>query len=103
MHAITDSVLPTPHSVDIDDPLNVTPVKADASVANPSSVRDRRRPGRLEQVSPALIPLLREPTRYVDDPGFDSDLLAPARGVLVGLLISVPLWALIGLGIWLVL
>jgi hypothetical protein len=103
MHAITDSVLPTPHTVDIDGPLNVTPDKGDASVANPSGVRGRRRPGRPEQVSPALIPLLREPTRYVDDPGFDSDLLAPARGLVVGLLLSVPLWALVGLGIWFVL
>lgn len=31
-----------------------------------------------------------------------TDPLAPARGILLGCLLSVPLWALIGCAVWLV-
>jgi hypothetical protein len=33
----------------------------------------------------------------------DADPLAPARGIMVALLLSVPLWALIGLALWFIL
>ncbi len=65
---------------------------------------DRRRPGRIE-VSQALLPLLRAeheplgPTlASIDIDLIDAeggDMLAPSRGIGLGLLLSVPLWALI--------
>ena len=83
------------------------PLKADSAetgaVAPPSVVQDRRRLGRVQQVSPALIPLLRDPAHYVDaDLDEDTNPLTPARGVMIGSLISVFLWAFIALGCWLV-
>jgi hypothetical protein len=83
--------------------LKSAPATAGESVTYASGVLDQRRPGRLEKVSPALIPLLREPAECADGLDFDSDPLAPARGIVVGLLLSVPLWGLIGLGVWFVL
>jgi hypothetical protein len=81
--------------------LNAAPAKTGA-IATPSVAQDRRRPGRAEQVSSALIPLLREPAHGFDTHlNIDTDPLAPARAILVGSLVSVPLWTLIGLGVWL--
>jgi hypothetical protein len=74
---------------------------------------ERRRPGRVEFTNPHVIALLREPTAF--DPAVsveisgvedlstaddDSDNLAPAKGILAGLLLALPLWALIGAGAW---
>jgi hypothetical protein len=91
----------------IDPLLNTEPAKAGAFASDVAAVPDQRRPGRLDQVSPALLPLLRDPAQCVDTASCvgtasyeDSDLQAPARGIVVGLLLSVPLWALFGLGIW---
>jgi len=39
-------------------------------------------------------------TRPETAPGDDADDVRAARGVAIGLLLSVPLWALIGLGLW---
>jgi len=87
----------------IDPPLNAAP-PAPGAVATPSAVQDRRRPGRAEDVSSALLPLLRDPVQCVDtDLDIDTDPLAPARGVVFGLLLSVLVWALVGLGVWLIL
>jgi hypothetical protein len=77
----------------INDPLNTHP--------NPTPhgglrFSDRRRPGRLKQISTDLIPLLRtEAAQYVDP----ADSLAPARGIAGGLLLSALLWALVGLAV----
>jgi hypothetical protein len=65
---------------------------------------ERRRPGRKTIVNPALLPLLRGSAA----PALDQDLddqsenpLRPAKGVLVGLLISGLIWTLVGsLLIW---
>jgi hypothetical protein len=71
--------------------------------------KDRRRPDRPNQISPHLLPLLR--TSEIGDAAasgtadgllFD-DGLAPAKGIAVGLLLSVPLWAVIGGIVWAVL
>lgn len=88
--------------VDLPDTLpNTEPAKAGAVDADVAVAPDQRRPGRLDRVSPALLPLLRDPAQCVDAASCeDSDLQAPARGIVVGLLLSVPLWALFGLGIW---
>jgi hypothetical protein len=91
----------------IDPPLNTEPAKAGAFAADVSAVPDQRRPGRLDRVSAALIPLLRDPAQCVDAASYadivsyeDTDPRPPARGIVIGLLLSVPLWALFGLGIW---
>ena len=63
-------------------------------------VKDRRRPRRSDQVSPHLISLLRNPAADtltlpasdVDTP-LSGDDLRPARGIIVGSLLSLPLWA----------
>ena len=65
---------------------------------------ERRRPGRIEHPSRALIPLLRHPTV-----GFDTDAdnegqqpsdehRAP-RGIVFGVLLSLPIWVLIIVGV----
>jgi hypothetical protein len=65
---------------------------------------ERRRPGRTENVNPALLPLLRGSEAPALDPdGYSENPLAPATGIMVGLLISGLIWTLIGsLLIWLV-
>jgi hypothetical protein len=78
------------------DELVVTGARLSGPPAQAAS-SDRRRPGRIGNVSPALIPLLRA-TTVPDDDG-----LAPARGIMVGLLLSMVLWATIGGAAWLVL
>jgi hypothetical protein len=75
---------------------------------------ERRRPGRIETSNPHLIKLLRRPeeispaiedeaievlsTRIQDE--IDTDLLAPAKGIILGLAISIAIWVLIGLAGW---
>jgi hypothetical protein len=91
--------------VDLIDPLlKAAPAQASASVANPSAVPDPDRPGYLERVSPPLKPRPGESGQCVNTVlDKATDPLAPSRGIVVGLLLSVPLWAFIGLGVWFVL
>ncbi len=79
--------------------------------STPAEIKDRRRLGRNDQVNPYLIPLLRDPTA-VDIPAPPpcetealplSDQLAPARGIAFGLVLSVPLWAVVAGAVWAVL
>jgi len=83
------------------------PDLAPAPVATAS--KDRRRPGRHDQASPHLIPLLRTSeieAAAASDTGDElpfEDALAPAKGIAVGLLLSVPVWAAIGKIVWAVL
>ena len=88
------------------EPLRVTrpePVRAPAASAAPTG---RRRPGRPDQVSPNLVPLLRTSPMIEAVPAFEGadgpadDALTPARGIAVGLVLSVPLWAMIGGVVW---
>lgn len=72
------------------------PPSSSAPSAETTVVADRRRPGRLEQVSSELVPILRG---QIPDPApaeplqFDQpDQLAAARGLAVGVLLSAPLW-----------
>jgi len=82
------------------------------TTATPTLV-ERRRPGRVEFTNPHVLALLRDPT--AGDPGTsaeiseqledlgtseDDDNLAPAKGILTGLLLALPFWALIGAGAW---
>jgi len=79
--------------------------------STPAEIKGRRRLGRNDKVSPHLIPLLRDPAA-VDIPAPPlcetetpplSDQLAPARGIAFGLVLSVPLWAVIAGAVWAVL
>lgn len=69
-------------------------------------IDDRRRPARLDCVHPTLIPLLRgafTPDLLLPeetDVPLGRGYLAPAQGIAVALALSVPLWAVIGLGVW---
>jgi len=81
------------------------------SVATPAVSDGRRRPERPKQVSPHLVPLLRDPAEpelsgpllgTAEVMSFNEDLLI-ARGFGVAMLLAVPAWAGIGLIIWLVL
>jgi len=75
---------------------------------------ERRRPGRVEFTNPHVVAMLRDPTALdpaaaaeisgpVEDLGTTSDgydSLASARGIVTGVLLALPLWALIGAGAW---
>jgi hypothetical protein len=60
---------------------------------------DRRRPGRIESPSLALISLLRHPTVVIDTDADYHDL-RPSEGIVRGVLLSVPLWAFIISGVF---
>jgi hypothetical protein len=97
MHVITDSVA-APRFANTPE---VAPAEASTPVGTPS---DRRRPGRLEQVSPTLVPLFRGAAQNVHI-DLDIDYTAPlaaARGIALGTCLAVPLWALIGVAGWLI-
>src|SRR5450631_3717553 len=59
---------------------------------------DRRRQGRIENISPNLIPLLRQPTVVAEPTPAGDDLRLP-KGIAFGILLAIPLWAAIIVGI----
>ena len=83
-----------------------------------SAIRERRRPGRAESANPALIPVLRgefAPDELLatercdeapggtaaDDASSDTrDELAAARGIMLGAVLSLGAWAIIGAITW---
>jgi hypothetical protein len=86
---------------------------AEGQTTVPDTFIERRRPGRLEYNSPQLIEMMRAPTKL--DPATsvdisiplqnlgtedDGDNLATAKGILTGVVLALPLWALIGAGAW---
>ena len=69
--------------------------------ATRSEVAERRRPGRLDHVSPELVPLLRGDTPVPPDAPVqfgEPDQLRGARGVTLAVAISAALWAAIAYG-----
>lgn len=72
----------------------VTEVEASAAQAV-ADAADRRRPGRVENVSPALIPILRTPDPAVDIEFDEVDQAAAVRGLAFGVLLSAPIWVAI--------
>jgi hypothetical protein len=70
----------------------------------------RRRPGRIDNVNPSLIPLLRGTVSPdIEDPvagipevpatmDVDEDAMAPVRGIIFGIALSVPIWAVLIFG-----
>ena len=79
----------------------VTEIEAGSATVTAVEVTDRRRPGRVENVSPALIPILRsaDPESAIE---FDEvDQAAAVRGLAFGVLLSAPIWVAIAyLGMW---
>lgn len=80
-------------------------------VATPAGIKDRRRPGRNNQVNPHLIPLLRDPATAdipaslpgeVEAPPL-GDGIVPAQGIVFGLALSVPVWVWVAGVVWAVL
>jgi len=76
--------------------------QAAEQVPTPARVKDRRRPGRSDQVDPHLIPLLRNPaTMNISTPSPLEvnasppleDNLTPIQGIIFDIVSSVPLWA----------
>ena len=73
-----------------------------------TALKTRRRPGRRDQVSPDLVPLLRSPTTAdicepslgEADAQFIEDNLASVKGIMFALVLSVPLWAGIVFAVW---
>ena len=67
---------------------------------SPAPATDRRRPGRLKDVSPHLTPLLRfrpsaeqiAAARRDPAESEDDDDLRPARGIALGVLVSLAFW-----------
>ena len=83
---------------------------ATEQVPLPIRVKSRRRPGRNNRVSPHLVPLLRNPATVnippptgVLDLSFPADDFALLRHIGFGLLLSVPLWAIVVAIVWMVL
>ena len=67
---------------------------------------DRRRPGRSNDVSLNLVPLLRgeaAPDLLVSDeidPSYGLEHATPMFGIAVALVMSIPLWGVLGLVAW---
>ena len=86
-------------------------LRATEHVPAPAQVKDRRRPGRNNQVTSHLVPLLRDPvTMDVPTPSPDNvnilplkDDLTPIQGIIFSLVSSVPLWVVIVGIVWAVL
>ena len=81
----------------------IRPGKRLTSAISRPEFRGRQRSGRIPNLNPNLIPLLRDPSeidlQQEDLQTFpiskqDGDL-DPARGILFGILLSVPLWAIL--------
>ena len=88
------------------EPLEAAKPDLVPAAAASAASKDRRRPGRPDQASPHLIPLLRTSemeaaaaSNPADGLPFE-DALEPARGIAFGLVLSVPLWAAIGGIVW---
>ena len=67
--------------------------------ASDPQVVERRRPGRIAHVSPALIPLLRDSNVLPDSGESPENAMAPVRGIVFGVLLSALFWATL---IWII-
>jgi len=92
---------------------DMTGLTPEAAFGSQLTTVDRRRPGRVQNVSPELLPLLRKPVpdaaevealllepsadpQAAPELGIDVDNpLAPARGLLAAVALSVPMWLII--------
>ena len=75
----------------------------------PREHKDRRRPGRPDHVNPNLIPLLRGkavPALLASDgldPPYGPEHATPLLGIAVSVILSIPLWGVLGLLAWAIL
>jgi hypothetical protein len=85
----------------------VGPLKGNVQASSGETAIERRRPGRIEDVSPEPVELLRNPATVEIQDVAQADLirtdpkrddLGVARGLVVAL--AIPLWCLIGLAVW---
>ena len=83
----------------IADPSVIAPTQSPSPVA-----ADRRRPGRVNYTNPTLVDLLRappdataEPAETVEEP---EDGLAPARGIVLGVMIGAVMWGMLAASLW---
>jgi hypothetical protein len=73
--------------------------------SGPATAEERRRAGRFEGASPNLIPLMRGSCTLIEGKGgsdlvrFGSDQSAPARGIIIGVIISAVIWVVLFLAI----
>ena len=81
---------------------DLSELEAAAAVTNTAVAKDRRRPGRQDDVSAELIPILRGTEPPVEFELENVDQTAALRGLVAGVLFSVPIWVAIAyLGSWL--
>ena len=80
----------------MDSSANPTPLQSPSLAST-----DRRRPGRGDYSNPALVELLRAPSgiKPAEQEEVRDDLAAP-KGILLGLLIVIPFWAIVGFLVW---
>ena len=82
---------------------DLSELEAAAEAVNTAAVKDRRRPGRLDDVNAELIPILRGTEPPVEFELDDIDQTAALRGLVAGVLFSAPIWVAIAyLGSWLI-
>lgn len=70
----------------------LTELEIAQAVEATAAVSDRRRPGRLANVNPELIPILRGQEHEIVFELEDADQTAALRGLFFGVLLSAPLW-----------
>ncbi len=81
---------------------DVNELEATPKVTSAAVAKDRRRPGRVEDVHVELIPILRGAEPVIEYEHDDIDQSAALRGLVAGVLFSAPIWVAIAyLGSWL--
>ena len=81
--------------------IEVTEAEAASATQTTVDATDRRRPGRLENVSPVLIPILRNSEPMITIEFDEVDQAAAVRGLAFGVMLSAPIWVVIAyLGRW---
>ena len=70
----------------------LTELEIAQSVEATVAASDRRRPGRLDNINPELIPILRGQEHEMKFDIEDIDQTAALRGLFFGVLLSAPLW-----------
>lgn len=79
---------------------DVTELESTSEALAAAAVKDRRRPGRLDDVNAELIPILRGAEPVIE---FEEvDQTAALRGLVAGVIFSAPIWIAIAyFGSWL--
>lgn len=81
---------------------DLSELEAAEEAVNTAAVKDRRRPGRLDDVNAELIPILRGAEPPVEFELDEIDQTAALRGLVAGVLFSAPIWIAIAyFGSWL--